>query len=221
MSIDHQPPPATYPAAGALTWLGIAAVVGVVAGTIAELTAPWQTTPLLAWDAAALTWVGTIWVRIRGMDAIATSAHATRDDPGRATADGILLIASVASLVAVLLGIVKAASVHGDQRALLFGWAIVTIVISWAVVHTVYALRYAALYYRRPHGGVDFNEDDEPCYVDFAYVAFTIGMTYQVSDTNLTTKEVRRTALRHALLSYVFGTIIIAASINLAAGLVH
>jgi uncharacterized membrane protein len=221
MSIDYGPPPATLPGAGALAWLGIAAGVGLVAGTVAELTAPWQTTPLLAWDAAALTWVGAIWVRIRGMDAVATSAHATRDDPGRTKADGILLTASMASLVAVLLGIIKAASVRGDQRAFLFAWGIVTIIISWAVVHTVYTLRYAALYYRGRDGGVDFNEDAAPCYIDFAYVAFTIGMTYQVSDTNLTTKELRRAALRHALLSYVFGTIIIAATINLAAGLVH
>jgi uncharacterized membrane protein len=94
------------------------------------------------------------------------------------------------------------------------------IVSSWGVVHTVFTLRYAALYYRGPDGGVNFNEDDQPTYVDFAYLAFTIGMTYQVSDTNLTTKEIRHTALRHALLSYLFGTVIIAATINLAAGLV-
>ncbi len=76
------------------------------------------------------------------------------------------------------------------------------------------------LYYSGPDGGIDFNEDDKPCYADFAYLAFTIGMTYQVSDTDLTTKEIRHTALRHALLSYLFGTVIIAATINLAAGLV-
>ncbi len=220
MSIDYPPPRATYPAAG-LTWLGVAVAVGVVAGIVAGLTAPWQTTPLLAWDAAALTWVLTVWLRIRRMDAVATSAHATRDDPSRATTDAILLFASVASLVGVILGIIKASSVHGDERALLFAWGIVTIVSSWAVVHTVYTLRYAGLYYEGPDGGVDFNEDDKPCYIDFAYLAFTIGMTYQVSDTDLTTKAIRHTALRHALLSYVFGTIIIAATINLAAGLVH
>jgi uncharacterized membrane protein len=66
---------------------------------------------------------------------------------------------------------------------------------------------------------VQFNEDDQPVYADFAYVAFTIGMTYQVSDTGLTSKAMRHTALRHGLLSYLFGTVIIAATINLAAGL--
>ena len=68
-------------------------------------------------------------------------------------------------------------------------------------------------------GGVDFNEDRRPRYSDFAYLAFTIGMTFQVSDTDLTSKAMRTTALRHALLSYVFGTAIIATTINLIAGL--
>jgi uncharacterized membrane protein len=220
MSVDYPPPEATYPRAGALVGLAFAASVGLVAAIVAGLTAPWQTTPLLGWDAAALTWVVIVWVRIRHLDAMATSAHATRDDPRRPAADVLLLTASVASLVAVALGIIKASSAHGDQRALLFTWGIVTIVLSWAVVQIVYTLRYAGLYYAGPDGGVDFNEDDKPCYVDFAYLAFTIGMTYQVSDTNLTTKAIRHTALRHALLSYVFGTVIIAATINLAAGLV-
>jgi uncharacterized membrane protein len=66
---------------------------------------------------------------------------------------------------------------------------------------------------------VDFNEDDAPDYRDFAYLAFTIGMTFQVSDTTLQTSEIRRTALRHALLSYVFGAVVIATTINLVAGL--
>ena len=78
--------------------------------------------------------------------------------------------------------------------------------------------RYADLYYTQD-GGIDFNGDDVPDYRDFAYLAFTIGMTYQVSDTNLQTKAVRRTALRHALLSYLFGTAIIAVMINVVASI--
>jgi uncharacterized membrane protein len=78
---------------------------------------------------------------------------------------------------------------------------------------------YAKLYYQGEGGGVDFNEEEPPCYSDFAYLVLTIGVTFQVSDTNLKTKEIRRTALRHALLSYVFGALIIATTINLIAGL--
>jgi uncharacterized membrane protein len=90
---------------------------------------------------------------------------------------------------------------------------------AWATVHTLFTTRYARLFYQWPIGGVDFNEDDAPQYSDFAYLSFTIGMTFQVSDTDLTTKVIRATALRHALLSYVLGVVIIAATINLVAGL--
>jgi uncharacterized membrane protein len=96
----------------------------------------------------------------------------------------------------------------------------VTIILSWGVVHTVYMLRYAHLYYNPPRGGIDFN-GDEPNYLDFAYLAFTLGMTYQVSDTDIQDQTIRRTVLAHTLLSYVFGTVIIAATINIVAGFVH
>ena len=108
-----------------------------------------------------------------------------REDPHGAAADALLLSASVATLGAVVLGILKAGHSHGAEKSLLLVTGIGAIVASWAVVHTVFTLRYAALYYRGPDGGVDFNEDDKPTYVDFAYLAFTIGMTYQVSDTDL------------------------------------
>jgi uncharacterized membrane protein len=196
-------------------------VVGVVAGVVAGLTSPWQVVPLLVWVVAALVWLAPLWFTVNRMDAVLTSAYATREDPHGATADLLLLSASVAALGAVVLGILKAAKEHGDLKIVLLAAGIGAIVVSWAVVHTVFMLRYAALYYTGEDGGVNFNEDDKPCYRDFAYLAFTIGMTYQVSDTDLTSKAVRHTALRHAMLSYLLGTVIIAATINLAAGLAH
>lgn len=92
--------------------------------------------------------------------------------------------------------------------------------LSWAVVHTTFVLRYTRLYYTGQDGGVDFNQPEPPAYLDFAYRAFTIGMTFQVSDTTIQAGAIRRTVLRHALLSYLFGTVIIATSINLVAGLI-
>jgi uncharacterized membrane protein len=109
--------------------------------------------------------------------------------------------------------------VHGGGQAALTVLAVLSIVLSWALIQTVFTLRYARLFYAEG-GGIDFNEDDEPDFRDFAYLAVTLGMTYQVSDTDLTSKAVRRTALRHALLSYLFGTVIIAVAINVVAGLV-
>jgi uncharacterized membrane protein len=86
-------------------------------------------------------------------------------------------------------------------------------------VHTVFTLRYARAYYSPSPGGISFNSQDPPTYADFAYLAFTIGMTFQVSDTNIQTKPIRRTALRHAWLSFPLGAVIIAACINLVSGL--
>ena len=91
-------------------------------------------------------------------------------------------------------------------------------VAAWLVVHTAFMLRYARLYY--PDGSIDFHQQDiKPTYGDFAYLAFTVGMTYQVSDTDLTTQPVRRTVLFQALVSFLFGAIILAVTINLVAGL--
>ena len=182
--------------------------------------AAWQAALLFFWMVAAISWVVPVWVTILRLDAEEARRYATREDPHGATADLLLLCASMAALGAVVLGIVKASSAKGDERTLLLAAGIAAIIASWGVVHTVFTLRYAGIYYRGRSGGVDFNEDALPDYADFAYLAFTIGMTYQVSDTDLTTKAMRHSALRHALLSYVLGTVIIAATINVAAGLV-
>jgi uncharacterized membrane protein len=95
---------------------------------------------------------------------------------------------------------------------------VLSVAASWFAVHTVFTLRYARLYYTSPGKGMDFH-DGEPTYADFAYVAFTIGMTYQVSDTDLKSRTIRATALGHAMLSFLLGAIILAVTINLVAGL--
>jgi uncharacterized membrane protein len=114
---------------------------------------------------------------------------------------------------------VRAGGAHGATKAYLLAIGLISVVLSWLCVHTVFTLNYARLYYQDEPGGIDFNEPDRPDYRDFAYLAFTIGMTFQVSDTNLTTKPIRRTALRHALVSYLFGAVIIALVINIVASL--
>jgi uncharacterized membrane protein len=98
---------------------------------------------------------------------------------------------------------------------------VATVALSWLVVHTTFTLRYAMLYYTGKDGGVEFNQATPPRYSDFAYLAFTIGMTFQVSDTDLRTPTIRATALRHALLAYLFGAVILGTTINLVAGLAN
>jgi uncharacterized membrane protein len=95
-----------------------------------------------------------------------------------------------------------------------------TVAFSWLLVHAVFTLRYADLYYGAG-GGIDFHDDRAPDYGDFGYVAFTIGMTYQVSDTDLVSRPIRMAAIRHALLSYLFGIAVIATTINAVASLLN
>ena len=160
-----------------------------------------------------------IWVKILRQDADQTAHRATTTDPDRGVTDVLLLAAAVASLAAVGTVLVEAAQMQGAAEGLRVGLGLASVVLSWAMVHTVYTLRYAHLYYDGPDGGIDFNDSGPPTYHDFAYLAFTIGMTFQVSDTALTAPDVRHTALRHGLLSYLFGTGILATTINLVASL--
>ncbi len=191
----------------------------MISAVIVAIVGPWWLIPLAGWDVAALSLVSWVWRSLWNLDAAHTAKQATRENPRRATADALLLSASVASLTAVGLVLVRSSHSNSLDKALLVGLSVVSIILAWSVVHTVYTLRYAKLYYEDTSGGVDFNTPGAPCYIDFAYLALTIGMTYQVSDTNLRTTNIRRTALRHAVLSYAFGTLIIATTINLIAGL--
>jgi uncharacterized membrane protein len=199
--------------------VAVSAGVGAVSALVVAIVGPWWLVPLAGWDTAALVFVSWMWRSLWSLDAAGTAEQARRENPRRAAADALLLGASVASLVAVGIVLVRAGNSGSLDKGLLVGLSVASIVLAWSVVHTVYALRYAKLYYEGAGGGVDFNTKEAPCYVDFAYLALTIGMTFQVSDTNLKTTTIRRTALRHALLSYAFGTLIIATTINLIAGL--
>ena len=169
--------------------------------------------------ATACVYVAWVWIAVGRFDADATAAHATDEDPGQAGTDGLLLTASVGSLVAVGLMLFEAGDSHGAARVALVGSSAAGVVLSWALVHTLFALRYARMYYGDTPGGIDFNEHDPPRYSDFAYMALTIGMTFQVSDTALQSKMIRAAALGHALLSFLFGAVILATTINLVAGL--
>lgn len=193
--------------------------VGVIAAIATGTASSWGLALLVGWLAASLTYTVWVWTRIGRMDAEETRAHATREDPSRTLADALLVIASVASLGVVAFVLVQAQSITSVGSAVIAGLAIASVAVSWLLIHTLFTLRYASLYYEGTPGGVDFNQKEMPDYGDFAYLAFTLGMTYQVSDTSLGTRAFRRSALRHSLLSYLFGAVILATVINLVAGL--
>jgi uncharacterized membrane protein len=191
---------------------------GLAAFALAWIATPWQAAALIGWNVAATVFILWVWLIVRGMDGAATAKHAVIEDLSRRTAELVLIFASVISLIGVGLSLLQASDTGGLARAMIVGVASVCVILSWATVHTVFTLRYARLYYAGG-GGIDFNEDRAPGYMDFAYLAFTIGMTYQVSDTSIGSKMVRRTALHHAYMSYLFGTVVVAMTINVVAGL--
>lgn len=197
--------------------VAVTLVVGLVIALPTALVAPVETAALVGWDAAALVYVVRVWSLIHSLDAVATGQHAEREDPTRPLADLLLLGAATGSLVAVGLVLIHAHRSGGPaQLPIVLG--VVSVVLSWALVHTLFTLRYADLYYQGG-GGIDFNQDEPPRYLDFAYLAFTVGMTFQVSDTDIQAPAIRRAILTHALLAFMFGTVIVATTINLVVSL--
>lgn len=203
-------PPRTHTFAG--TRLGFAAVAGVLAAVGAGTLFRWQLAPVVGWISAAGVFLLLTWLAVGRMNAEQTARYATREDPTAAVSGSLLIVASIASLGGVAVMLTDPGHI-GKLTAALLGVA--SVAASWFTVHTLFTLRYAAVYYRGPDGGVSFNQDEPPAYADFAYLAFTLGMTYQVSDTDLTAPAIRRTALRHALLSYLLGAVVLAITINL------
>jgi uncharacterized membrane protein len=223
------PPPTLYHRwlgwhAGAMRRTAIVAAIGLIVTLVLLRFVTWGLAVVAGWDAAALAFLLTVWPIIVRADGSHTRQLATREDETRGTARALLVGASAASLLGAGFALSLAGQGGGARRALLIGVAVLTVVLSWTVVNTVYTLRYADLHHRSGAAGIDFGEEagqERPTYRDFAYVAFTIGMTYQVSDTAVRDRRIRRTVLSHALLSYLFGVVIVGGSVNLIAGLLR
>jgi uncharacterized membrane protein len=198
-------------------------IAGAAGGCVAAATAlacgaAWSVAALCASDVAALVFIGWVWLSLGRTDAAATARIARAEDASPVAAESVLLGAGAASLVVVGFTLSQAGAATAPYRGLLTVLAVVSVALAWTSVHTVHGLRYARLYYSEPEGGVNFG-GQAPDYSDFAYLALTIGMTFQVSDTALTARRLRRVALHHALLSFVFGAVILAITVNSVAGL--
>lgn len=195
--------------------IAVSAAVGVAVGFMLTWNSA-VAAAMGAWATAGLLSTVWTWLVVVPMDATDTAAHATREVPDRVAAHIVVITASLASLAGVVLvwtGTEKKAGPVAMAAVL------ASIVVSWAAIHTLFALRYARIYYTDPVGGVDFHQKELPRYTDFTYMAVTVGMSFAISDTDLASSAFRRTAQVHALLSYLFGTVIVALLVNLVAGL--
>ena len=192
---------------------------GAVVGVIVSLFTVPSASVLVGWDAAVVIYLVWVWSSVWRLDPGITAQFAKREDPSTAVAELMVVGAGTALLVAVGFALAKAGQVAGGMKAFLIALGLLSVVLSWTVVHTVYMLRYARAYYGEPVGGIEFNEEEPPTYTDFAYFSFTVGMTFQVADTNITSKAIRRVTLHHALLSYLFGAVLLGLVINVVATL--
>ncbi|UGU00583.1 DUF1345 domain-containing protein [Mycobacterium intracellulare] len=197
--------------------IAVAAALGVAVALGVGNTVGWRFA-LAGWIVTAGVYV--VWTRLilGGMDADQTREYATREDPTRWASDAVIVSASVASLGGVGY-VVAAASRSGPGAVEAAVVGILTVAASWFAVHTLFTVHYARLYYSDEPGGINFHDPEPPRFRDFAYVAFTVGMTYQVSDTEIGLTSIRATVLRQALLSYLLGAVVLAVTINLIAGL--
>ncbi|MET8040640.1 DUF1345 domain-containing protein [Micromonospora sp. NPDC005215] len=191
--------------------------VGVVAGAATALVGAPELTPLVMWTIAAGTILVWVWRACWSANPRRTEQLAAAEQQSRST-DAVILIASAISLAAVAEALIRASDQQDVVAVTLVILSVVAVVLAWALVNTVFALKYARLYYRHD-GGIDFKQDDPPAYADFAYVAFTVGMSYAPGENEPTSNRVRRIALGHALLSYAFGTGILAVAVNLVTNL--
>ncbi len=210
----------------ALSRLGVSLGVGLLSSVLAWslFSTEREAIVLVGWSAFCLSWLLVVWGTIRHRDGECSRELATREDDGRAVSGGMLVTGALLSLFGVALALGKAGELQKSDPRLGFalsGLAFATVVLTWLVIQTLYTLHYAHLFYEDPVGGVQFEGcEGLPSYTEFAYLSFTIGMTYQVSDTNLSKRTIRRVLLHHALLSYLFATVLVALTINAVAGLV-
>jgi len=207
-------------------FLAIAIVIAFVASLVLQ---PWfspQLLMLVSWDVGALCYVGLGWLVIARTDETQTRQRAQRYDPSGYVIFLLVVIAASVSFVAIgfMVGDIKELSFWARAERLTL--SITALFVSWVLIHTVFAFHYARLYYFQPdgrgkhHGGLKFPHDNEPDYFDFAYYSFVVGMTCQVSDVAVLSRQMRRQTMIHGVLSFVYNIAILAMSINIIGGVI-
>lgn len=179
---------------------------------------PGELRALIAWNIAIGVYMALAWRIILVCDATRTRQLSRQQDENRSIIDSLLLSASFISLGGVLMALVKARDVY--ELGLTVA-AIATVVLSWALIHTTYAFHYARLYYegKGVGGGVDFHGDEPPDYLDFCYLSFAVGTTFGATDSEIGGRPIRRTILKHSVLSFTFATVIVALALSVVSSL--
>jgi uncharacterized membrane protein len=197
------------------SWL-IGPIPGLPPVTLASELVPYARNFLIAWDVGVAFYLAAGYWAMAHCTAHHIRQQAAREDEGKFTILGIIVGASLIALTAIVVEL-------GTEKPTAFALAlaIVTIMLSWAFIHTIFALHYAHEYFGEGDDGrergLKFPGDEEPDYWDFIYFAFGIGMTFQVADVAITSKLIRRLAVVHGIVSFVFNVALLALTVNIAA----
>lgn len=177
---------------------------------------------LLAWDGGAMVYLLTMWTLFIRSDEAELRSRASRYDEGAPVLMLIVLAAIVASLGAVIDAMIVAKAAQSGAKVLIVASAGATLILSWLVLQTVFVLHYAHRHFGAVKGkeGIQFPGEQPSSYLDFAYLAFSIGATFQVSDNNILTSKLRRLVTAHAAAAYFYNTAVLALGINIIASLV-
>ncbi|RZA02229.1 MAG: DUF1345 domain-containing protein [Sphingobacteriaceae bacterium] len=203
-------------------------IAAFASGVAAYFSAQHNETPvtiLMSWIAFAVVVLIMDWIIILTSHPKEVRKIVSLEDSSRTLIFLFVIVAAVISLGAILLLLQSTKGQSTDGVAFPVILSLTSVVVSWWLVHTIFTLRYAHLYYGtdkaagKPNQGLNFPGNDDPDYLDFVYFSFVIGMTFQVSDVEITLRPIRRLALFHSIISFVFNTAIVALSINVVAGL--
>jgi uncharacterized membrane protein len=180
---------------------------------------------ILAWDIGVVSFLVMVLHLFLTRDTRQMPALAEAQRDGEWTIFWIAFLVSVVSFFAVTRELPDLKDLSGQQRTLRVLFVAATLILSWLLTHVVFALRYAHDWYA-PRGegglrkGLEFPGDQQPDYMDFLYFSMVLGMTFQVSDVQITARRTRRLAMLHGLISFLYNTVIIALTVNIAAGLI-
>jgi uncharacterized membrane protein len=196
----------------------VSAIVGLVIALVPLLLGAPELAPLVGWVVAGCVFLAWAWAKAWPAGPNDTRELALHEGRSRRLVDAIIIGATFVSLVAVVFALLRSQQKDpiGVISAIL---AALGVVLAWALVNTVYAFKYARMYYHDERHSFQFNQDEDPSYSDFAYAAFSTGMVYNASNVNHSSTPSRRIAFGHALLAYFFGTFVVAVAINLVISL--
>lgn len=205
-------------------------VYGLLVGVAAiALPVPmgWQFRGLLGWSVGVVVYLVLAWWLCVGFDSKRTRAHAQAQDEPSVVVFLVLLLATMACVVAIAVLMQQSRGLSGLQRTLHIGLSVVALAASWLFIQTIFTFHYAHRYYqeeklKEPDGpGLQFPGGLDPDYFDFLYYAHVVGMTSQVSDVQVMSREMRRLTLLHGVLSFGFNMLVLALSINVVAGVLQ